>query len=325
MNRVTLLCIVSVCTFWAGTSLAEVHVIATTPNLADITQHIVGKYVHAESIMRGPENTHNVRPKPSYMMKLRKAKLFITSGLDGEPWAALLAKGARKPDLLPGHLGNVDVSKGIKLKEVPKPGQLSRALGDIHAFGNPHYMLDPLNALIAGRTILNALKRVDPSHADDYTKNFDAYAKQIRETTDRLKKKLEPYTGAKVVTYHRSWPYFLDRFGLVTIGEVEPKPGIAPAPHHLMETVERMNDANAKIVIVETYNSKKNADFVADKVGGKAVILPQEVHAMPASDSYLHMLEYNVDTLVTALQELGIKPNAPKKASTDHETQATPG
>jgi ABC-type Zn uptake system ZnuABC Zn-binding protein ZnuA len=287
---------------------AQVRVVTSTPTLADITRQVGGDHVKVESIMRGPENVHNVSPKPSFMMKLRKADLFIHSGLDAEPWVPLLIKGARNSDLLYGQPGNVDVSPGIALKEVPKRGELSRALGDIHVYGNTHYALDPLNGVVVARTIALALTRADPLHRNDFDANSEAFAERMRTLTERLTAEMAPYRGTPVVTYHRTWPYFLDRFGLVKVAEVEPKPGIAPGPQHLTRCVETMEGHGAKVVIVETYNPKKNADNVARRVQGEAVVLAQGVRAVPEADTYEKLFEHNVGALLAAFETLGIEP-----------------
>jgi len=298
-------------------ALGAVNVVTTTQAYADIVRKLGGPQVKVTSIMRGPENPHHVKPRPSFIMKVRRAKLFIHSGLDMEVWVPLLVKGSRKKNLLYGQVGNVDVSKGIKLLEVPKPGELSRAQGDIHVFGNPHYMSDPLNSIIVARTITKRLKRVDPGHADLYEKNFEAYAKEARETTDRLVKKMKPYWGTKVVVYHRAWPYFRRRFGLIKVDEVEPKPGITPGPQHLSETIEKMKESGARIIIVDTYVSKENADFIADKAGGRAVVLAEDVHGLPGCDTYLGTIEHDVDAIIAALHDLGVQPNATGQSNGD--------
>lgn len=287
---------------------AQLRVVTTTPTLADITRQVGGEWVSVESIMRGPENVHNVVPKPSFMTKLRKADLFIHGGLDAEGWAPLLVKGARIPELLPGNPGNVDASPGIALKEVPGPGGFSRALGDIHVFGNTHYALDPLNGIIIAHTIAGRLARADPLHRDEFESRAAAYEARLRALTERLVKEMEPYRGTPVATYHRLWTYFLDRFDLRRVAEIEPKPGIAPGPGHLTECVEAMEEAGAKIVLVETFNPFKNAESVADRVGGQAVLLAQEVGALPEVDTYEKLFEHDVRALLDAFKEVGIQP-----------------
>jgi zinc/manganese transport system substrate-binding protein len=296
---------------------AEVRVVTTTPTLADIARQVGGDQVAVESVMRGPENVHNVVAKPSSMMKLRRADLFVHSGLDAEPWAPLLVKGARRPRLLPGGEGNVDVSGGVMLKEVPGRGGLSRALGDIHVYGNTHYALDPLNGIIIARTIASALAREDPAHRDQYEANYERFAGGVRALTDDLVRDMEPYRGTPVVTYHQTWPYFLDRFALRKVAEVEPKPGIAPGPQHLTRCVETMKAQGARIVIVETFSPENNAQVVARRVEGRALVLAQEVDSLPGVDSYQKLFEHNVRMLLAAFDELGIEPRG--------ERSITPG
>lgn len=294
--------------WWPIAAHAAVGVVTTTPIYADIVAQIGGPHVTVESIMRGPENVHNVRPKPSHMIKLKRADLFIHSGLDGELWAPLLIKGARNPNLRRGAPGNVDVSARIALKEVPGAAGLTRALGDIHVYGNTHYALDPLNGVIIARTITDALKRTDPTHADAFEQNYTAYATRLQTLTQTLTRRIAPYRGTPVVTYHRTWPYFLDRFRLKKVAEVEPKPGISPGPRHLAACVDAMNAAGAKIVIVETFNSRQNAEAVARRANGVAVVLAQEVHALPDVDTYEQLFEYNVEQLLDAFRQVGAKP-----------------
>ena len=167
----------------APNALADVRVVTTNPTLADLTRQVGGEQVRVESLMRGPENTHNVIPKPSLVMKLRSADLFVQLGLDAEPWVPNLLRGARREQLLPGGEGNVDVSRGIELLEVPSRTELTRALGDIHVYGNTHYLLDPLNGIAIGRTIAAALSRVDPDNASAFEEGARALEQSLRALT----------------------------------------------------------------------------------------------------------------------------------------------
>jgi ABC-type Zn uptake system ZnuABC Zn-binding protein ZnuA len=259
--------------------------------------------------MRGPENPHNVVPKPSFAMKLRQANLFVHLGLDAEPWVPPLVRSARQERLLPGNPGNIDASRGITLQEVPARGGLSRAFGDIHVYGNTHYLLDPMNGIIVARTIGEALRETDPNHAGAFEQNFQALELSLRELTERLAKRMKPYAGTAIVTYHRTWPYFLRRFLLEKMGEVEPKPGIAPGPQHVSQIASRMRREGVKIVIVETFSDRKAAQRVAQRADGKAIVLAQEVRALPGVDSYAAIFEHNVEALATAFQDMGTDPD----------------
>jgi zinc/manganese transport system substrate-binding protein len=300
----------------APNALAEVRVVTTNPTLEDLTRQVGGEQVRIESLMRGPENPHNVIPKPSLVMKLRKADLFVQLGLDAEPWVPNLLRSARRGRLLAGGEGNVDASRGVRLLEIPSQAELTRALGDIHVYGNTHYALDPLNGIAIGRTIAKALSRADPEHAALFDERAQALERKLRALTEKLVRRMEPLSGTRVVTYHRTWPYFLKRFGLEKLAEVEPKPGIAPGPRHIARIAEQMEENGVGLVIVETFSDLKTAQRLADLVGGRAVVLAQEVNALPGVKTYEALFEHNVEVLLAAQRELSGSPTKPSTTET---------
>ena len=287
---------------WAPAApAAELRVVTTTPSLADLARRVGGERVKASALMRGPESPHNVVPTPSFSMRLRKSDLFVHLGLDAEPWVPSLVRSARQRRLLPGSEANIDASRGISLLEVPAKGGLSRALGDIHVYGNPHYLLDPLNGVIVAGTLRDAFARADPAGAEDYRRNASALAERLRALTGRLVARLRPWLGRRVVVYHRSWPYFLHRFGLVEGGQVEPRPGIVPGPRHVSSLAARMRQEGMAVVVLETYSNRKVGRHLAQEAGGRAVVLAQEVNATPEAVDYPALFEHNVGVLADAL------------------------
>jgi ABC-type Zn uptake system ZnuABC Zn-binding protein ZnuA len=302
---------------WAPNGLADVRVVTTNPTLEDLTRQVGGEQVRVESLMRGPENAHNVIPKPSLVMKLRSADLFVQLGLDAEPWVPNLLRGARREQLLPGGEGNVDVSRGIELLEIPSPTELTRALGDIHVYGNTHYLLDPLNGIAIGQTIAGALSRVDPEHASLFDRRARELERKLRALAEKLVRRMEPLAGTRVVTYHRTWPYFLKRFALEKLAEVEPKPGIAPGPRHIARLAREMKDNGVGLVIVETFSDLNTAQRLADLAGGRAVVLAQGVNALPGVETYEELFEHNVEALLAAQQELSGTPAQSSATETD--------
>jgi zinc/manganese transport system substrate-binding protein len=284
---------------------AELKIVTTLTDFADLAKQIGGDRVSVHSVMRGPENVHNVMAKPTEMLALNKADLFVHSGLDAEPWRDNLLKGARNPRVMPGKPGNVDMSRGIELREVPA-GRIDRSQGDVHAYGNPHYTPDPRNALRMVATLANAMAEADPANAGVYRDNAKRVVNEIADLTKELKAKLEPYGGLKVVTYHKSWEYFAHAFGLDVVAVIEPKPSITPSPADMRRVIERAKAAGAKVVIVETYNSFDQAKFVADQVGGRVIRLPDHVHGTEEATSYQAMLRHNVEQIVKAAQDAGV-------------------
>jgi ABC-type Zn uptake system ZnuABC Zn-binding protein ZnuA len=293
---------------WPGLAFAEVRVVTTNPTLADLTRQVGGERVRVESLMRGPENPHNVIPKPSFVMKLRMADLFVHLGLDAEPWVQNLVRSARRERFFAGGEGNVDASRGIELLEVPSRGEMTRAMGDIHVYGNTHYVLDPLNGIVIGRTIAGALARTDPEHASRFEEQALALERSLRALTKTLLERMKALAGARVVVYHRTWPYFLKRFALEKLAEVEPKPGIAPGPRHITRVAEQMGQTGVGLLIVETFSDQKTARRVAELAGGRAVVLAQNVNALPGVESYQALFEHNVEALLEAQGELSRSP-----------------
>lgn len=283
---------------------AEIVVVTTTRSLADIAERIGGDQVKVQSLMRGNANAHNVAPKPSYVMKLRKADLFVHSGLDGEPWVASLLKSARKSALLPGGAANADASTGVTLLEVPMSNELTRAMGDIHVYGNPHYLLDPLNGVRVGYTLASHFARLDPAKAAE----FESRAKELDTELNRLTTSLVETVNAlelcPVVTYHRTWSYFLKRFEIEKLGELEPKPGIASGPRHISTLAEEMKRTGSRLVISASYEDRRIAGRLEELVGGQHIILAQDVGALPEASSYSAMFEFNVKTLAEAAQKV---------------------
>ena len=307
-RRPMLRCALLLSALWPGLALAEVRVVTTNPSLADLTRQVGGEQVRVESLMRGPENPHNVIPKPSFVMELRKADLFVHLGLDAEPWVPNLVRSARREQLLAGGEGNIDASRGIELLEVPSRGELTRALGDIHVFGNTHYMLDPLNGIVVGRAIARALARVDPEHAALFEEGARELERSLHSLTETLLERMKPLAGVRVVSYHRTWPYFLKRFGLEKLAEVEPKPGIAPGPRHVARVAEQMKQNGVGLVIVETFSNQKTARRVAELAGGRAVVLAQEVNALSGVETYQALFEHNIEALLAVRRELEVSP-----------------
>ena len=190
----------------------KIKVVTTSTDLRSITEFIGGDRVKVENITKGYQNPHIVDPKPSYMLKLNKADLFVKVGLDLEIWAQLLEDGARNPRIRFGSPGYVDASIGVKLLEIPQT-RIDRSLGDIHVFGNPHYWLDPLNGKIIAHNILKGLKRISPENINYFVENKRLFDKELDTHLVKWLEKMKPYYGTNVITYHKTWPNLAKRFG----------------------------------------------------------------------------------------------------------------
>ncbi|MEK6755846.1 MAG: metal ABC transporter substrate-binding protein [Bacteroidota bacterium] len=291
-----------ICSLLASSSgLGQLKVVTSLPDLESIAKLIGGGQVDVFSIATGFQNPHFVDPKPSYILKLSRADVFVTVGLDLEiGWVPPLLNSARNSRILKGGEGYIDASVNVPLLQVPTSA--SRAQGDIHIYGNPHYWLDPMNGKIIARNILETFVRLDPDHRSIYESNL----KKFDETLDAKIKvwiaQMLPFKGTKIIAYHNEWPYFEQRFGLQIVDFLEPKPGIPPTPSQLLKVINEMKRDQIKIIIISPYFTTESADLVARNTGGKVVTLATSVAADEQIKTYFDLFDYNISQLLQALR-----------------------
>jgi ABC-type Zn uptake system ZnuABC Zn-binding protein ZnuA len=274
-----------------GVAAGKVRIVAATTDLQDIAEAIGGDRVTVISIARGNQDPHYVEVLPSYMLKVKKADLYLMVGMELDLWSARIIDGSRNR-----KLQIVDCSRDIERLEVPTR-KVDASLGDIHRFGNPHYWLDPANGKVIAQTIAEALIQVDPTGRQVFEANLDAFKESIDAQLASWEEEYAALRGRKIIFYHNSWPYFTSRFGLVTLQFLEPKPGVPPSPAHLNRLLDVIDQAGVKVVGMESYFSDQAPRFLADKMGAQVVKLAQSVGALPGVDSYLDIFEYNLKTL----------------------------
>src|SRR5881409_3820119 len=219
---------------------ADLKVATSLTDLASVAQLVGGKHVSAQSLCPGDEDPHFVPAKPSLMKAIQHADVFVSTGLELDSgWLPLVLPGSRNPKIQPGAKGFVDASEGVHVLEKPTAG-VSRAAGDVHPLGNPHYYLDPKALEVVADHLAEVFSRLDPANAGEYAANAKAFDERMEASLAKWEKVMAPYKGASVVPYHKNFVYFADRFGLKLFGTVEPKPGIPPSPHYLSEVAEAM-------------------------------------------------------------------------------------
>ena len=299
----------------ATSARADLKIVATSTDYADLARQIGGEHVEVHSVMRGPENVHSVMAKPTEMVHLNAADLFVHSGLDTEPWRDNLLRGARNPKVNAEQPGNVDMSTGIELKDVPA-GKIDRSQGDVHAYGNPHFQLNPANAQRNAATLVKAMMKADPANADFYKQNAIKFVKDMGDVSREIKDKFAPYAGLKVVSFHDAWKYLADAIPIEVAGTIEPQPAITPSAAQVQRTIEMMKRLGVKVVVCETYSDSRLAQYVADQAGAKMVVLPDHVLGVPEADTYQRLFRYDTDKLIEAAKAAGVeaKPVEPKKA-----------
>jgi zinc/manganese transport system substrate-binding protein len=295
------LVLLMLCLLVGSPAIAQLKVVTTLTDLQSITSLIGGDRVEVFAIATGFQNPHFVDPKPSYILKLSRADIFVTVGLDLEiGWVPPLLNSARNSKIQKGGEGYVDASVNIPLLQVPTSA--SRGQGDIHVYGNPHYWLDPLNGKIIAKNICDALERVDPDRRALYEANLKKFDETIDAKTKEWTEKLHPYAGVKVIAYHNEWPYFEQRFGLQIVDFLEPKPGIPPTPSQLFKVINEMKRDHIKILIISPYFTTESAELVARNSGGKVVTIATSVGANEKIKTYYDLFDYNVSQLLDALR-----------------------
>jgi len=282
---------------------ADLNVVTTLPSLASITQYIGGEYIDVYSITRGVQDAHYVEAKPSYMMKLHQADLLIYSGLELEiGWLPLLIQGARNEEVAVGARGNLNASLALSsnvILEKPR-GEVDRSMGDVHPSGNPHYLLNPYNAIDVADLISEKLCELDPEHKISYTNNRDIFIKTLESKIEELENQAAHLNGLMVVCYHVHWSYFLDWLGIKSVGYIELRPGIPPTPKHKREIINLMKEKQIKVVIISSWKEPTKAEEVAEESGAELLILPGEVNAVEGAEDYLSWIDYLVTHLIDA-------------------------
>lgn len=301
MKKIILLSLTLLFTTLSFTAEAQIRVVTTLPDLASITRYVGGDKVDVFAIAKGYQNPHFVDPKPSYIVKLSRADMFVTVGLDLElGWAPQLVQSSRNNKIQKGNAGYVDASEGISLLQVPS--STSREEGDIHIYGNPHYWLDPIRGKQIAETIYRHLSDISPENEAVFSKNLESFKLEIDQRMEEWMQKIQPYQGTEIIAYHNEWVYFEERFGLEIAAFLEPKPGIPPTPSQLVSVINEVQNKNIPVLINSPYFSSKSPEVVARNTGIEIVKLATMTGGYEEIDNYFELFDYNINTLVEALE-----------------------
>ncbi len=281
---------------------AKLYIVTSTTDLAALAQEVGGERVDVESIARGYQDPHFVEAKPSFLLKLKKADLLIVVGLQLEiGWLPPLITQSGNPKIQVGAPGHLEASQFAEILEIPTT-QVTRAMGDVHPLGNPHYWLDPQNGLRIARGIEQKLAAMRPDDTAYFAQRLQAFSQRLQQAEQRWEEQTKPYREHKVVTYHRSWPNFAKRFGLDVVGYVEPRPGIPPSPGHTVELIRFMKRENVKVILVEPYFDLKTPNAVARETGAQVVVLLPSVGGEKEVTDYFKLFDYDIALLLKAFQ-----------------------
>lgn len=282
---------------------AKIKVVTTLQDFASLAATVGGDRVETFALAKGYQDPHFVDAKPSFVLQLAKADLVIAAGLELElGYLPPLLDQSRNAKIRPGSAGYLDASVGCEVLQRPT-AQVTRAMGDVHPYGNPHYWTDPENGRVVARAIAARLSRIDPAGAAAYKANLAAFEQKLTAKEKEWAAKMAPWANTPVVTFHESWPNFAKRFQLQVVGNVEPKPGIPPSPSHTLEIINLITARQVPVILVEPYFDLKTPKFIAGKTGAAVVVLYPSVGGIPAIPDYLSLFDQNLDAIVAALQK----------------------
>src|SRR5437773_1537070 len=278
----------------------KLTVVTATTDMAALAQEVGGDRISVESIAKGYQDPHFVEAKPSFLLKLRQADLLIVVGLQLEiGWLPPLITQSGNARIQVGAGGYLDASQFAEILEIPQ-GVVTRAMGDVHPLGNPHYWLDPDNGRRVAKGIANKLAEMDPGDGAYFQERFQDFDKRLSAAEQKWDQEMQPYHGRKVVTYHRSFPNFAKHFDLDVIGYVEPRPGIPPTPSHTIELIQLMKRENCKVVLVEPYFDLKTPQSIGQATGAQVIVYLPSVGGEKQVTNYFQLFDYDIALLIKA-------------------------
>src|SRR6266849_1483112 len=291
----------------ASRAQGKLNVIATTEDLASIAREVGGDRITVESIAKGYQDPHFVEAKPSFILKLQKADLLIAVGRELEiGWLPPLVQQSRNGKIQPGAEGYLDASLTAQILEIPS-GSITRAMGDVHPFGNPHYWTDPENGKRIAKAVSDKLVQFRPNDRAVFEQRLADVVARLDAAEKRWLAMMAPYKGTKMVTYHRSFPNFAERFGLDIVGYIEPRPGIPPTPQHTLDLINEMKRQNVKLELIEPYFDLKTPNSIGQQTGAQVLVMPPSVGGVKEVTDYFKLFDYDINLLVDAIKKSGAK------------------
>lgn len=280
---------------------AKLNVVATLPDFGSLAREVGGDKIELTVLAKATEDPHFVDARPSFVVALRNADVLIDGGAELElGWLPPLLQNARNPKIEVGKPGRVQASQGIRLMNVPT--NVTRAAGDVHALGNPHFCVDPIIAKAIAQHIAKSFAAVDSANAAFYDANYKKFEATINSKLQGWGAIMQTFQDQHVVAYHDSWPYFAHRFGVNIDVFLEPKPGIPPSPSHLTDVIQKMKELHIKAIIVEPYHDRRIAEKVARSTDAKVIDFSQFPGGIPNTDNYVALIDQLVKRLADALK-----------------------
>jgi zinc/manganese transport system substrate-binding protein len=286
---------------------SKLNVMTTTEDLASIAREVGGDRITVDSMAKGYQDPHFVEAKPSFILKLQKADVLICVGRELEiGWLPPLIQQSRNAKIQVGAPGYLDASLAATILEIPN-GNITRAMGDVHPLGNPHYWMDPENGKRIGKEIADKLSELRSGDRAVFQQQLTSFTTRLDAAEQRWIAQTAPYKGTKMVTYHRSFPNFAERFGLDIVGYVEPRPGIPPTPQHTLDLINEMKRQHVKLVLVEPYFDMKTPMSIGRETGAQVLVMPPSVGGVKDVPDYFKLFDYDINLLIDAIKKSGAK------------------
>jgi zinc/manganese transport system substrate-binding protein len=282
---------------------ADLDVVATVPDLAALARELGGPHVKVSALSLATQDPHWVDARPSSTLELNRADLLLAVGMELEVgWLPRLQTGARNPRVQANGRGYLACAAFVKAVDVPA-GRVDRSMGDIHPSGNPHYLHDPRQALACARGIAARMAELDPGNAAAYRANLAGFERRLEAQRAVWERRLAPYRGKPIITYHKSWVYLTRWLGLVEIAHLEPKPGVQPSPTHVAQVIRVGRQRGVKVLLQESYYPANAGALVAKQIGAQLLALPGGAD-FRAGQGYIERMDALVDRLERALRSI---------------------
>ncbi len=279
----------------------KLKVVTTLSTFADLVKTIGADQVDVSYIASPRFNPHFIEAKPSDVLRVKRADLFVHAGLDLEAWRWPLVDATGNADVRPGGSKELDLSRGVEILEVPTSA-LTRAAGDIHIYGNPHYWVNPENGKKMVQTICDKLCQIDPQHENIFHQNLKSFLNRLDSKIVEWKNLTKSYEGQELIAYHNEWIYFTTFLGLKIELFLEPKPGIPPTPNQIELVESRIKSKGIRGIIHSDYFPKDAPESVARRTGTKVIFLCQNVKELPQASDYINMIDYNVKQVAEVMK-----------------------
>ncbi|MEN3046205.1 MAG: metal ABC transporter substrate-binding protein [Candidatus Hydrothermales bacterium] len=277
---------------------STLKIFVTLPWIGWLTKEIGGDKVLVYTLVDGRSDPHNINTKPSMIVEIKKADVLIYNGLDLEiAYLPYLIERSGNPKIMPGQKGHINLSKFIPevIEKIESP--VTRAMGDVHPFGNPHYHFDPLNLIYITDSLTKRLQELDYKNKEIYIKNGEKLKKELSDSLNIWLDRYSNLKGKKFVSYHKLYEYTAKRFGFYFVDYIEPNPGIPPSAHHIKNLVDKIKSEGVSLIITSVYYDKKAPQKISELTGVDYVVLPHDINSFDNIKNYFDLMREILNVL----------------------------